>query len=185
VRTAHALVLETNYDTQLLQSDTRRPWSIKQRIMSRHGHLSNEAAAKVASALVSDHLKHIYLAHLSKDCNEPKLAARVVEKALHEKNAHHIQLHSTDQTTPCPTLILGPPSSEPPSDSDTQCDTTPALEEKPSLPAVSRVPEEGHHSETVLPAFPNEMVATEQEHTSFFQSLKDELPFDEEEESNR
>ena len=60
-----------------------------------------------------------------------------------------------------------------------------AIEEKPTLSAVSRVPEEGHPSETVLPALPNKMAATEQEHASFFQSLKDELPFDEEEESNR
>ncbi|MEC7905385.1 MAG: hypothetical protein VYE74_14410, partial [Verrucomicrobiota bacterium] len=93
--------------------------------------------------------------------------------------------HSTDQATPCPTLILDPPSSESPGNPDTQCDATLALEEKPSLSAVSRVPEKGHPSETVLPDLPNEMAATEQKHASFFQSLKDELPFDEEEKPKR
>jgi len=44
-------VLETNHDLRLLQEDTKRPWSIKQRILSRHGHLSNEAAAEVARQL--------------------------------------------------------------------------------------------------------------------------------------
>ncbi len=50
-RTARALVLEANHDPALLQADTRRPWSIKQRILSRHGHLSNAAAADVAAQL--------------------------------------------------------------------------------------------------------------------------------------
>ena len=45
VRRAHVLVLEANYDLKLLQDDTKRPWGTKQRILSRHGHLSNDAAA--------------------------------------------------------------------------------------------------------------------------------------------
>jgi phosphoribosyl 1,2-cyclic phosphodiesterase len=45
VRKANLLVLEANHDLKLLQEDTRRPWSTKQRILSRHGHLSNDAAA--------------------------------------------------------------------------------------------------------------------------------------------
>jgi phosphoribosyl 1,2-cyclic phosphodiesterase len=38
MRHAHALVLETNHDVKMLQDDARRPWSLKQRILSRHGH---------------------------------------------------------------------------------------------------------------------------------------------------
>ena len=45
VRAVHTLVIETNHDEKMLQNDTRRPWAVKQRIMSRHGHLSNTAAA--------------------------------------------------------------------------------------------------------------------------------------------
>ena len=43
VRCANVLILEANHDVKLLQDDTRRPWSLKQRILSRHGHLSNVA----------------------------------------------------------------------------------------------------------------------------------------------
>src|SRR5450432_1661274 len=45
IRAAQTIVIETNHDEKLLQNDTRRPWPVKQRIMSRHGHLSNAAAA--------------------------------------------------------------------------------------------------------------------------------------------
>ena len=41
VRAAHVLLLEANHDLKMLQEDPRRPWSLKQRILSRHGHLSN------------------------------------------------------------------------------------------------------------------------------------------------
>ena len=41
IRHVHTLVIEANYDEELLERDERRPWSIKQRIRGRHGHLSN------------------------------------------------------------------------------------------------------------------------------------------------
>src|SRR5581483_2336038 len=40
LRSVQTLVIETNHDEKMLQADTRRPWPVKQRIMSRHGHLS-------------------------------------------------------------------------------------------------------------------------------------------------
>ena len=52
VRAATTLLIETNHDTNLLNADTKRPWSVKQRITSRHGHLSNEAAADVVGLAV-------------------------------------------------------------------------------------------------------------------------------------
>src|SRR5207247_5871401 len=52
-RAAHVLLLETNHDLKLLQEDTRRPWAVKQRILSRHGHLSNDAAAEAAEQIVA------------------------------------------------------------------------------------------------------------------------------------
>ena len=59
---------------KLLQDDLHRPWSVKQRILSRHGHLCNEAAADLAQQIVSAELRHLYLGHLSRDCNRPELA---------------------------------------------------------------------------------------------------------------
>jgi phosphoribosyl 1,2-cyclic phosphodiesterase len=107
VRPAHALVLEANHDMKLLQEDTKRPWSTKQRILSRHGHLSNDAAAEVAVEVASAALSRIYLGHLSRDCNRPELAYRAVAEKLKVLGATHIQLENTSQERPCATLTLG------------------------------------------------------------------------------
>lgn len=107
VRPAHALVLEANHDLKLLQDDTRRPWAVKQRIVSRHGHLSNEAAAAVAEQIVSADLRHLYLGHLSGDCNRPELAHRVVSESLVKTGATHVRVEVATQEKPCATLALG------------------------------------------------------------------------------
>lgn len=106
VRCAHVLVLETNHDLRLLQDDRKRPWSVKQRILSRHGHLSNEAAADVAQEIVTPDLRQLYLGHLSRDCNRPELAHRAVAGRLQTLGATHVQVHLTSQETSSPTLEL-------------------------------------------------------------------------------
>lgn len=106
VRAANVLVLETNHDVKLLQDDRHRPWSVKQRILGRHGHLCNEAAAEVAEQIVSAQLRHLYLGHLSRDCNRPELAFRTVSERLQRIGATHVQVESTSQDTACPTLSI-------------------------------------------------------------------------------
>ena len=106
VRCANILLLETNHDLKLLQEDNKRPWSIKQRILSRHGHLSNDAAADVAERIVSANLRHLYLAHLSRDCNSPELAQGAVGGRLGRLGAGHVRIESTSQDAPSPTLTL-------------------------------------------------------------------------------
>ena len=106
VRQANVLVLEANYDRKLLQEDTRRPWSTKQRIMSRHGHLSNDGAAEVADQIVTEQLRHIYLCHLSQDCNDPAVAHRTVSERLLQSGATHVTVETTTQKHPSPTLNL-------------------------------------------------------------------------------
>jgi phosphoribosyl 1,2-cyclic phosphodiesterase len=108
VRRAHVLVLETNHDLKLLQDDPRRPWSVKQRILSRHGHLSNDAAAEVAAEIVTADLRHLYLGHLSRDCNRPELAHRTVSARLAQIGATHVRVESTSQDAVSPTLSLPP-----------------------------------------------------------------------------
>ncbi len=82
VRHATTLLIETNHDTALLNADTKRPWSVKQRITSRHGHLSNEAAAGVVATLLAGgaKLRRAVLGHLSRDCNRPDLAVDTVRR---------------------------------------------------------------------------------------------------------
>ncbi len=106
VRPANVLVLETNHDLHLLREDTRRPWSVKQRILSRHGHLSNDAASAVAEQLASLELRQVYLGHLSRDCNRPELALQAVSGTLRRMGATHIRVEATSQDTPSPTLAL-------------------------------------------------------------------------------
>lgn len=106
VRQADTLILETNHDMKLLQEDPHRPWSVKQRISGRHGHLSNESAAGVLTNIMSDRLRHIYLSHLSQDCNRPELAKATIQKKLEEMGASHVRVTMTYQTKPCPTEDL-------------------------------------------------------------------------------
>jgi phosphoribosyl 1,2-cyclic phosphodiesterase len=106
VRSANVLLLEANHDLQMLRDDPRRPWSLKQRILSRHGHLSNDGAADLVEQVVSAGLARLYLGHLSRDCNRPELAHRVVSQRLQQVGATHVQIESTSQDCPCPTYMF-------------------------------------------------------------------------------
>lgn len=75
------LILEANHDEALLQQGPY-PWSVKSRIASSHGHLSNHAAARFAVELLHPRLAGVVLAHLSQECNRPELAEEVVGAAL-------------------------------------------------------------------------------------------------------
>lgn len=106
VRPSHVLVLESNHDVKLLQDDVRRPWSLKQRILSRHGHLSNEAAADAARDILHADLRHLYLGHLSRDCNRPELAFETMTRRLQELGATQTRVEVATQESPCATLDL-------------------------------------------------------------------------------
>jgi phosphoribosyl 1,2-cyclic phosphodiesterase len=106
VRPAHVLLLETNHDMRLLMDDKLRPPSVKQRILSRHGHLSNDAAAEAATQLATGNLRHLYLGHLSRDCNRPELACAAIGAALQAAGAPHVKVEVTSQETPNATLRL-------------------------------------------------------------------------------
>ncbi len=113
VREANILLLEANHDLKMLKDDPKRPWSLKQRILSRHGHLSNEAAADVIQEIVTAELRHLYLGHLSRDCNTPELAHRTICERLKKVGATHVKVESTSQETPCASMELIPHIPEP------------------------------------------------------------------------
>ena len=76
------LVLEANYDVEMLRKDTRRPFSVKQRIAGRHGHLSNQDVSQLLnpeSSNMDPSWRHLYLAHLSRDCNDAAILERTLE----------------------------------------------------------------------------------------------------------
>jgi phosphoribosyl 1,2-cyclic phosphodiesterase len=106
IRAANVLVLESNHDVKMLQECPRRSWALKQRILGRHGHLSNATAAETAAQIMSADLKHLYLAHLSRECNRPELAHYVMAEQLHHIGATHVRLQLAAQDVPCATLVL-------------------------------------------------------------------------------
>lgn len=113
IRHANVLVLESNHDVKMLQDCPHRPWSLKQRILGRHGHLSNAAAAEAAREIMSAELRHLYLAHLSRECNRPELAQAVMAARLAELGAAHVHLEVAGPRDPCATLELGFPPPRP------------------------------------------------------------------------
>ena len=104
LRGVNGLLIETNYDDELLQKDTKRPWSVKQRILSRHGHLSNTAAARVVGDLEAP-LAHIVLGHLSRDCNSPELARESVSGMI-APGGRTPAIHCAAQDLPGPVLQI-------------------------------------------------------------------------------
>ena len=81
LRECHVLVLEANHDEAMLWNGPY-PWSVKQRIASTHGHLSNRASASLLRELFHPALCSIVLAHLSTHCNTAALARTVIEHSL-------------------------------------------------------------------------------------------------------
>jgi Metal-dependent hydrolases of the beta-lactamase superfamily I len=69
LRESDVVVVESNHCPRLLEADHRRPWSTKQRISGRHGHLSNVAACELLEATAHSGWRRIFLTHLSRDCN--------------------------------------------------------------------------------------------------------------------
>ncbi|NBV84737.1 MAG: MBL fold metallo-hydrolase [Verrucomicrobia bacterium] len=92
VRSVHTLLIEANHDETMLHNDTKRPWAIKQRILSRHGHLSNNAAAEVLAEVIGGGIRRALLGHLSDDCNTPDLALRTVRERLTQGGGRDIEI---------------------------------------------------------------------------------------------
>jgi phosphoribosyl 1,2-cyclic phosphodiesterase len=77
----HALVLECNHDSDMLMKSDY-PFSLKQRVGGRFGHLNNHEAAGILARLDVDKLQHLIAAHLSRKNNTPELAVRALCGAL-------------------------------------------------------------------------------------------------------
>ena len=98
LREVQALVIETNHDEKLLQNDLHRPWPVKQRIQSRHGHLSNMAAVSVIEELLPGKIERVVLGHLSRDCNTPDLALGAVRASLAKCGRMGMEVHCATQS---------------------------------------------------------------------------------------
>jgi phosphoribosyl 1,2-cyclic phosphodiesterase len=106
----HMLVLEANHDDALLWSGPY-PWSVKQRIASSHGHLSNRAAAALARELFHSGLTNVVLAHLSEHCNNGELAQHAVGAAL-ARLRYRGRLSVAPQDDPMEPVVVRPAGAE-------------------------------------------------------------------------
>ena len=96
------LLLETNHDLEMLRGGPY-PWSLKQRVAGRVGHLSNREAAEGLPELVHDRLEWVVLYHLSRTNNSPELAAALMGEALDQEGSR-ARLVVSDQFEPTPWL---------------------------------------------------------------------------------
>jgi phosphoribosyl 1,2-cyclic phosphodiesterase len=81
LRKCDVLVIESNHDLEMLRVGPY-PWSVKQRVMSRVGHLSNDSLAQFLAKDYDGGASYIVLAHLSEQNNHPEVARRAAESAL-------------------------------------------------------------------------------------------------------
>jgi phosphoribosyl 1,2-cyclic phosphodiesterase len=99
------LVLESNYDTKMLRMSARR-LDLKRRIESTHGHLGNTQTMNALGELLSDNTKHLILAHISRDCNDPELLAERTRGKLAELNRQDVSFCLASQSDPLDTICL-------------------------------------------------------------------------------
>jgi len=85
LRGCAAIVMESNHSRDMLKACDSYPWDLKQRILSRLGHLSNEDVAEWLKDGFDGVAKYIVLAHLSQRANNPYLAKISAEVALQER----------------------------------------------------------------------------------------------------
>ena len=84
IRKCDVLMLESNHDLEMLR-DGPYPWSVKQRVLSRVGHLSNVAAADFLANDYDGGAAYVVLAHLSESNNMPELARVAAEEAIGDR----------------------------------------------------------------------------------------------------
>lgn len=99
---ANYLVIEANYDEEMLKMGAY-PQYLKERISSNTGHMSNSDTAEFLAENITEHLRYIWLCHLSKDNNHPELAFKTVEWKLKNKGilvGKDVQLLALKRSTP-------------------------------------------------------------------------------------
>ena len=100
VKGCHCLIFESNHDLEMLKIGPY-PWDVKQRVMSRHGHLSNNATAAFLTEDFDGAAQVLVLAHLSETNNHPEIARLSAEQALAQRTrGERIKIYLASQTTP-------------------------------------------------------------------------------------
>jgi len=112
LRGCSAILIEANHDVDMLR-DSDYPESIRQRVGSRWGHLSNDALAHYLEHRLPDGVRHLFLAHLSRQNNHERLATECCLAALERRGGRAPKLHLTYPHRPTPLLRLSEPRTAP------------------------------------------------------------------------
>jgi phosphoribosyl 1,2-cyclic phosphodiesterase len=105
LRNSDVLIMESNHDLEMLRAGPY-PWTLKQRLMSRFGHLSNTAVARFITDLYDGRAQHLVLAHLSARNNHPEIARQEAIRALRARALSTAGLMVTQQDVPSPPIRL-------------------------------------------------------------------------------
>ena len=106
MRGSHILILESNHDLDLLRMGPY-PWSLKERLMGRHGHLSNSAVAQFLGGPYDGQAEHIILAHLSSKNNHPEIARQEACQALSSRGLGQAAVSVASQDVPSTPIEMG------------------------------------------------------------------------------
>ncbi|MDE6182158.1 MAG: MBL fold metallo-hydrolase [Eubacteriales bacterium] len=99
IRHSDALILESNHDVTMLKNGAY-PYYLKERVLGKYGHISNETSAKLLACVMNNKLKNVFLAHISKENNTPDLAYLTFKNTLEEfgiKAEKDVNLHIAKQ----------------------------------------------------------------------------------------
>ncbi len=102
---ADAYIFEANHDVDMLRM-SHYPWSVKQRILSDVGHVSNVDSGLALADVIGNETERIYLAHLSQDNNMKDIARMTVDQVLQERGID-VPLMDTDPTVATPLYEVG------------------------------------------------------------------------------
>jgi phosphoribosyl 1,2-cyclic phosphodiesterase len=108
LRGCSAVLIESNHDVDMLRG-SEYPETLKHRVGSRFGHLSNDALARYLERRLPDGVRHLFLAHLSQSNNHERLALDCCYDALRRRGGAMPKVHLTFADRPTPMLRLNEP----------------------------------------------------------------------------
>lgn len=103
VAASHCMVFEANHDLEMLKVGPY-PWFVKQRVMSRHGHLSNDATAQFFMEDYDGTAECIWLAHISQKNNHPEIVRMSIAQAFEQRGLSVEKIRLTSQHEPTPLI---------------------------------------------------------------------------------
>jgi len=93
---ANAIILESNHDVEMQLKSNRKPMLIR-RVLGRNGHLSNDSAAEAFPKIITEETKHVFLVHLSRECNNYEIVEKTARQKLADMRRENILLKIATQ----------------------------------------------------------------------------------------